>query len=60
MAHQRAKRIMAWAMLLAVILSAPFAHLVFARNEPQYILALSELALAYPSVLAIWFTEKEG
>lgn len=58
MKHQRAKRITAWGMLGFVIVSAPFAHLLFARSEPQYLLFLSELALAYPSVLAIWFAEE--
>lgn len=60
MKHQRAKRVVAWGMLGFVLASALPAHLFFARSEPQYLLFLSELALAYPSVLAIWFAEKEG
>lgn len=62
MKHQKAKRLMAWAMLGFVLASAPPAHLVFARHQPlwaHWLLFLSEMALAYPSVLAIWFAEQE-
>lgn len=46
-------------MLAFVALSAPPAHLWLAKGEPQYLLFLSELALAYPAVLAIWFAEED-
>lgn len=43
----------AWAMLIFSIISWPLASFVFAKDEPQFVIALSELALIYTAFDAI-------
>lgn len=49
----RARRVIAWSLLAFGVVSWPIAALTFARGEPQFILALSELALIYEAFNAV-------
>lgn len=51
------KKSIAWCMLLFSIISWPLASLWFAKGEPQFVIALSELALIYTAFDAIQTTE---
>jgi membrane protein YdbS with pleckstrin-like domain len=51
------KRFLAWLMLVFVLASAAPAHLWWAKGEPFWILVLSELALVYAAVVAIFVEE---
>ena len=53
MSKGKVVKIVAWAMLLFAIISWPLASFVFAKDEPQFVIALSELALIYTAFDAI-------
>lgn len=52
------KKAMAWVMLVGSVVSWPLASFVFAKDEPQFVIALSELALIYTAITAIWVEEE--
>jgi hypothetical protein len=52
------KRLLAWALLVFALVSWPLASFWFAKDEPQFVIAISELALIYESVNAIWHAEE--
>jgi hypothetical protein len=45
----RFRLILAWTLLGASLIGWPIAALTFAKDEPQFVLGLSFLALAYES-----------
>lgn len=47
------KRMFAWAMLLFACISWPLAAFWFAKTEPPFVIALSELALIYTAAVAL-------
>lgn len=52
------KRILAWSMLLFALISWPLASLTFAKTEPPFVIALSELALIYTAAVALLVEDK--
>lgn len=50
-------RVMAYIMLVFAIISWPLASFWFAAAEPQFVIALSELALIYTAVDALGTSE---
>lgn len=53
------KRALAWGMLVFALVSWPAASLWFAKNEPPFVIALSELALIYSAIVGL-FVEEDG
>jgi hypothetical protein len=49
----------AWTMLIFAVVSWPLLKLV-GLSDTVVVIILSEVALAYPSILAIWFAKQEG
>jgi hypothetical protein len=56
---RRLVRTLAWLMLAFVLVAWPLAHLVFAKGEPQFVLAVSMLALLYESINALMISDEE-
>lgn len=52
------KRLVAWALLAFVIVTTPLALVWFAKSEPPFVIVLSELALAYTALDALWQAEQ--
>lgn len=52
------KRLLAWAMLAFAVVSWPLASLTFAKSEPPFVIALSELALIYTAAVALLVEDK--
>lgn len=50
---------MAWAILLIGLLSWPIFAFWLAKDEPQAVLALSELALIFTGLLAIFQVDED-
>jgi hypothetical protein len=48
------KRLTAWLMIVFVIVSTPLSLFWFAKGEPPFVVILSELALAYTALDALW------
>lgn len=48
-----ARIVIAWCLMAFAAVSWPVASLTFAKSEPQFILALSELALLYEAFNAL-------
>lgn len=53
-----AKRLIAWAMIVFSVVSTPLALFWFARDEPPFVIILSELALIYTALDALWQAEQ--
>lgn len=49
----RVRLILAWILLATALIGWPLSALTVARNEPQFVLGLSFLALAYEAFNAI-------
>lgn len=45
---------LAWGMIGFAVVSTPASLLWFAKDEPPFVIVLSELALAYTSLDALW------
>lgn len=52
------KRFVALAMVLFAVVSTPAALLWFAKDEPPFVIVLSELALIYTALDALWQAEQ--
>lgn len=53
-----AKRAFAWAMIIFAVTSTPLSLVWFARDEPPFVIILSELALVYTALDALWQAEQ--
>lgn len=53
------KRRIGWAMLTISVIGWPISAFTLAKNEPQFILGLSWLALIYAAVDGLMIADKE-
>jgi hypothetical protein len=52
------KRLLAWGMVVFSVVSTPLALFWFAKNEPPFVVILSELALIYTALDVLWQAEQ--
>jgi hypothetical protein len=52
------KQATAWVMIAFVVVSTPLSLFWFAKGEPPFVVILSELALAYTALDALWQAEQ--
>ena len=53
-----AKRVIAWAVIVFSVGSPPLPLVSFDRCEPPFVIILSELALIYTALDALWQAEQ--
>lgn len=52
------KRLFSWGMLAFSVITTPLSLFWFAKDEPPFVVILSELALAYTAIEALWQAEQ--